>query len=177
MLQQNMKQTGLILAGCVGALLLFSSFKRKTRAIEFLQFHIKGVKIDNANVLTTRLLITVAIENPSSEDLPFDRFFGKVTANGYQLTSFLHDSSKSGIVIAANSSTPITFPVYVQNITLLQQLVNTIKTKDTGDIVIDGTIDVAGIQFPINTTFRLNLAALTGGAVKGVGDCLQGVLN
>lgn len=173
-----MKQTGLLIAGGIAAFLLLSSFKRKTRAIEYLQFHVRGVKILNADLFSTKLEITVSIENPSSEDLPFQRFFGTVTANGQLLTRFLHDSSKSGIVIAGNSSTPITFPVFVSNTALLSQLVQAIKTKDTGDIVIDGTIDVAGIQFPIKTNFRLNLNSLTGGtAVTGLGNCLQGVLN
>jgi LEA14-like dessication related protein len=171
-----MKKAGILVALGVAAWLVYNTIANKKRAISYLTYNVQSVKLVNVNLLSTQLEITVSITNPSSENFAFERFFGKVSVNGTMLTSFLHDSINSGIVIKGNASTQITFPVNVQNFALLNELVSTIKNMDTGNIQIDGTIDIAGISLPLSTTFRLNLSNITGGVLKGVSG-IGSVLN
>ncbi len=170
-----MKKLGWLIPLGVGAFILYSSLKSKIRALDYLQYALRKVKFLGADLLTTKIEITISILNPSSEDFAFDSFFGKVSAGGNVLTTFLHDTKSSGIVIKANSETPITFPCFVDNMKLLQQLLSTVKAKDTGDIAIAGTIIVSGLEIPVSAVYRVSLADITG-SISGVRG-LSGVLN
>lgn len=158
-----MKVLGWLLA--LGAAYIgYTVISRKGRAIDFLQYSILRFKVITPGLSRTKIELTVAVDNQSSEALSFQRFFGVINMAGAELGRFLHDSKS--LTIKPNGTTDISFPVYIQNTTVVQLIKKFFKDKDTGALELKGTLDVANVQVPVSVSYRINLAELLGGGVK-----------
>jgi LEA14-like dessication related protein len=138
----------------------------KANTANQISYYIHHVKLNksNTNAFRSELLVTLRINNPSSNSLKFNSFSGTISIDNQVLTTIQYSGFNQGIYIAPKTTTDITVPVVINHFNVLSNLSNIIKLIANGTMEQPLTIAaelVAG-QFTIPIHQQIKLSSKIG---------------
>lgn len=150
-----MGQNLLLFAGGVALLMFF--LKKKTRDINGLLFSIAGISNVQLNSPLTSFTMFVEIANPTPSDFPF--FATNIRGHALLNNSVVLGNASARIDQYLQSGSKILVPVLVsiKDATITAGVISLFSmiTTKGANITFDGTVDIAGVTFPLNLNFKV----------------------
>lgn len=149
----------IIPAGIAGYLIY--KFTRVSGAFNSLSYSLERLQLvrKNSSLLQVELLVTLGIRNPTSQALSFNRFTGSLSSKNVLLANIDVMGDGKGITVGPNKITLLAFPVRISTLNALNAVADNIGQWLRGNfdqpLRLQGTLNVAGIELPIDTTYTL----------------------
>ena len=161
-----MKVTSLLLIGGAGYL-AYRLFAQTTAAGQ-LKYFVKNVTYGDSNLGYTNLNVTLTVDNPSNENLRFNKFFCRILVNNSELANATMTDQGTPIYLKPGQ-TDLVIPVRVGHLSALQTLASVIsqivnKQPIQQPVTITGLLYAANLQIPITQTMTV-----TPQGIKGIG--------
>lgn len=125
--------------------------KAAKNAADKLVYQFKDVDFSLKGINKIEVTFTVAIKNPTTQSIWFDRLEAVASWNTYTLGNA---TVKNRILIHADQTTIFKIPFQVNSIELILAVVAAIKAKSMGSATISGTIYSGAIKTPFNQTLN-----------------------
>lgn len=151
---------------------LIYKFSRVSGAFNSLSYSLERLQLvrKNSSLLQVELLVTLGIRNPTSQSLSFNRFTGSLSSKNVLLANIDVMGDGKGITIGPNKITLLAFPVRISTLDALNAVADNIGKWFKGNfdtpVRLQGSLDVAGVALPIDTTYTLTEL----GEINGVAE-------
>lgn len=151
-----MKAGSAILAfGGLAAAFLYWDKTQVDKVIENLQYSIKSLKINKADIVNTAFQLELGLFNPNNRTLtyPDSRFVGKIIYNNREIANF---NSALNLVIKGNSETVYNIGIKASNFQIANEIFDIImggKVKKTA--TIQGNINYGNVLIPVTKVIEL----------------------
>ena len=161
--------------GLLGLSAIAYWFSRQANTVTQLSYFIAGLRYNkkNSTALRSEILLTLRIQNPTTNTVRFDGFSGTLKMAGNTLASVSLNKQFDGIALKPGDN-DITIPVGISHLSALQAIVPVLKSLFAGvpvkdPVDVSGTLTAAGLQFPI--TQKINLSFLDSIAGTNCNSC------
>lgn len=143
--------SGGILLAALGAALLYVLNTGSTAAQ--IDFKILSAKVLRIALPTSKILLTIAINNPATKDLSFSRFYGNLFLNGVNVATLSYPAPTT---IKQLSITDLELPVEISSGDLIANASTYISTGKFPPLIFKGSARINGVTFPIQQTVSLH---------------------
>lgn len=163
----------LLIGGGAAAVLYFLAREKNT--VDQITTGVVGIKYNklNSGILNTELLVKIRVTNPTPNPVNFTGFSAMLTVNGKKIASATTNNRFDSIRLSPGN-TDIELPISFKHIETalgVVDLLTKLLTKKITElpILVMGSIQVAGLQIPINQVYNINMNTFS---VNGVGRCV-----
>lgn len=122
----------------------------KNKAIENLSFTLKGVKFSRisniSEIFLVKLNLEIVVINPTSSQLSFKSFVGKVKYNEQNVGSFTYYTPTT---FKPRSETVMTIPIKVDSVAAVTNLWKSLSGNTGKTVTVEGLLKIGALEIPV----------------------------